>query len=91
NPEKATALISKNKDPQARQLIADYLFNASNEQAKKLKNSLKDLRKERAKTTNDIKEIMVMGDLEEPRPTFILDRGMYNAPTDQVEPGIPET
>ena len=91
NPEKATALISKNKDPQARQLIADYLFNASNEQAKKLKNSLKDLRKERAKTTTDIKEIMVMGDLEEPRPTFILDRGMYNAPTDQVEPGIPET
>lgn len=91
NPEKATALISKSKDPEARQLIADYLFTTSNEQAKQLKNSLKDLRKERAKTTTDIKEIMVMGDLEEPRPTFILDRGMYNAPTEQVEPGIPET
>jgi hypothetical protein len=91
NPEKATDLISKNKAPEASHLIADYLFNTSNEQAKQLKNSLKDLRKERAKTTTDIKEIMVMGDLEEPRPTFILDRGMYNAPTEQVEPGIPES
>ena len=91
NPQKATALLSKSEDPEARQIIADYLFNASNTQAKQLKNSLNNLRKERAKTTTDIKEIMVMGDLEQPRPTFILDRGMYNAPTEQVEPGIPET
>ena len=34
--------------------------------------------------------IMVMGDLPEPRPTFILDRGLYSAPTEQVYPNVPE-
>jgi mono/diheme cytochrome c family protein len=39
---------------------------------------------------NAIPEIMVMGDLPEPRPTYILDRGMYDAPTTEVAPGVPE-
>ncbi|MDR3403577.1 MAG: DUF1553 domain-containing protein [Chthoniobacter sp.] len=33
---------------------------------------------------------MVMSDLPEPRPTFVLRRGQYDAPTDRVEPGVPE-
>lgn len=33
-----------------------------------------------------IPEIMVMGDLPEPRKTFILDRGVYDAPSDEVVP-----
>lgn len=41
-------------------------------------------------TLNAIPEIMVMGDLPEPRPTYVLDRGMYDAPTTPVEPGVPE-
>ena len=41
-------------------------------------------------TLNAIPEIMVMGDLPEPRPTYVLDRGMYDAPTTPVEAGVPE-
>lgn len=33
-----------------------------------------------------IPEIMVMGDLPKPRKTFILDRGVYDAPTKEVKP-----
>lgn len=33
-----------------------------------------------------IPEIMVLGDLPEPRRTFVLDRGVYDAPTDEVQP-----
>lgn len=33
--------------------------------------------------------ISVMGELDEPRPTYILDRGVYDAPTDQVAPSTP--
>ncbi|EPR69856.1 DUF1553 domain-containing protein [Cyclobacterium qasimii] len=90
NPEKAKASISSKGDKNAKELVADYLFKSDHPEANGLRKSMVDLRKERAKTTTDIKEIMVMGDLEKPRPTFILDRGMYNAPTEQVEPGIPE-
>jgi hypothetical protein len=34
-------------------------------------------------------EVMVMRELPQPRPTFILDRGAYDAPTERVEPGTP--
>ncbi len=34
-------------------------------------------------------EVMVMEELREPRPTYILDRGVYDAPTKRVEPGTP--
>jgi hypothetical protein len=34
-------------------------------------------------------EVMTMRDLPSPRPTFVLARGAYDAPTDRVEPGTP--
>lgn len=37
-----------------------------------------------------IKEIMVIREMEVPRPTFILDRGLYDSPSDQVFPNTPE-
>lgn len=33
--------------------------------------------------------ISVMGELDEQRPTYILDRGVYDAPTVEVEPSTP--
>lgn len=39
--------------------------------------------------TKEISEIMVMGDLPSPRPTYILERGQYDAPSQQVYPGLP--
>ena len=35
-------------------------------------------------------QIMVMGDLPEPRPTHVLKRGLYSQPGERVEPGTPE-
>lgn len=35
--------------------------------------------------------ISVMGELEEQRPTYILDRGVYDAPTTEVEPSTPSS
>jgi len=51
---------------------------------------LQKLRKERITKLEPIKEIMVLGDLQKPRPTFVLDRGMYDAPTEEVQPDVPE-
>ena len=33
---------------------------------------------------------MVMADMPEPRQTFMLSRGQYNKPTDEVDAGLPE-
>lgn len=35
------------------------------------------------------KEVMVMGDLPKPRPTYVLKRGMYDSYGDQVYPSTP--
>lgn len=35
-------------------------------------------------------EVMVMRERSKPRATYVLDRGVYDAPTDQVHPGTPE-
>ncbi len=35
-------------------------------------------------------EVMVMKDMSKPRETFVLNRGVYDQPADQVFPGTPE-
>lgn len=35
--------------------------------------------------------VSVMGELDTVRPTFILDRGLYDSPTERVYPGTPES
>lgn len=35
--------------------------------------------------------VSVMGERDEVRPTYILDRGVYDAPTERVYPGTPES
>ena len=42
------------------------------------------------KILQSLPEIMVMKEMPEPRPTFILNRGMYNQPTERVEMNTPE-
>jgi len=39
---------------------------------------------------NPVREIMVMQELPQQRPTYVLRRGAYDAPTDSVSPGVPE-
>ncbi|CAN5452200.1 DUF1553 domain-containing protein [soil metagenome] len=52
---------------------------------------LKKLRQEKLQLINDIPEIMVMEEMKEPKATFVLDRGQYDAPTQKVEPATPES
>lgn len=38
-----------------------------------------------------VPKVMVMADQKEKRPTFMLDRGLYNAPGEEVKSGVPGT
>ncbi|MEM6320813.1 MAG: DUF1553 domain-containing protein, partial [Bacteroidota bacterium] len=52
------------------------------------------LQKERQRlntTTKDVPEIMVMQEMKEPRPSFILERGAYDAHGERVYPNTPKS
>ncbi|MEY2429913.1 MAG: hypothetical protein QOJ40_2798 [Verrucomicrobiota bacterium] len=51
---------------------------------------LRKLREEENALVNGIREIMVMKEMPQHRPTFVLKRGAYDAPGEPVEPGTPE-
>lgn len=87
--EKALS-ISEPTSAENKALLRDYFLNNYNRSYKRLADSLKQVREEENDAMNSIKEIMVMGDLPEPRPTYVLGRGDYDAPEEQVEPGVPE-
>lgn len=53
-------------------------------------NELQAVRKEKFSFIQEIPEIMVMEDMENPRSTFVLDRGVYDSPTDLVTPDVPD-
>ncbi len=47
------------------------------------------LRAEENELLTSLNEVMSMRDLPAPRPTFVLARGAYDAPTERVTPGTP--
>lgn len=51
---------------------------------------LQKLLKQNISLLEDVPEIMVMADMKEPRETFVLNRGQYDEPTEQVFPGTPK-
>ncbi len=71
-------------------LFSYYLANIDDDFSKQLA-ELKKLRDQENKLANSVKEIMGMGDLHTPRPTYVLKRGAYDAHGDTVEPATPES
>ncbi|WP_425236447.1 DUF1553 domain-containing protein [Ulvibacterium sp.] len=61
------------------------------EKLKKERDALREIQLSEVETMDTVQEIMVMGDLDKERPTYILDRGQYDAPTDKVERDVPAT
>lgn len=57
----------------------------------KERQALQQLQKRELQTIDTVQEIMVMGDLDRERPTYILDRGVYDAPTERVSKNVPES
>ncbi len=48
-------------------------------------------RKRLNETTDTLQEVMIMEEMDHPRPTFVLNRGNYNAPGERVYPATPES
>lgn len=58
-------------------------------QYQSLRNRRDMLLEKRNKVDSQIPKVMVMADRQQPRETFILNRGLYNKPMDPVSPKLP--
>jgi len=90
SPEGTKAVLQNPGSSEYQALVKSHFVSHGIPQKKPLLDSLRAKRQQLNELMNAIPEIMVMGDLPQPRPTYVLDRGMYNAPTIEVEPGTPD-
>jgi hypothetical protein len=87
--EQALATGSETRsDEQNKQLFQYYLANFNREFAE-LTEVLHQLRKKQNQLVNPVPELMVMEELPELRPTYLLRRGAYDAPDQEVSPDVP--
>nr|MBI1228727.1 DUF1553 domain-containing protein [Cytophagales bacterium] len=69
--------------------IKQHLDYHTNKEARNKNESLKGLRQEQLKMLEDKKEVMVMKERDRLRKTYILDRGEYNLPLEEVQADVP--
>jgi hypothetical protein len=73
-----------------KKVLEDYYFSAVHQPSIALRNQLKDERNALSDATAGVKELMVMKESDKPKPTFLLERGNYDSPGEQVFPNTPE-
>ncbi|HEX2473228.1 MAG TPA: DUF1549 domain-containing protein, partial [Lacipirellulaceae bacterium] len=75
------ALDAALADPRAhRDVLKEYYFSAIDEPARDAAQKLRDARRKFVEAEEPQQEVPVMAELPEPRPTYILARGAYDAP-----------
>ncbi|MES2733922.1 MAG: DUF1553 domain-containing protein [Bacteroidota bacterium] len=79
---------SQLSEKQRNDLLEYYLINFDQAFAQELA-SATHLRDEENQLLTDQPEVMVMHERKEPRPTFLLSRGAYDAPAERVQPATP--
>lgn len=84
---KAISLLQRAQDTRGISIVSAHRLK--NEPKFIAKNKeLRNLKRERLTVVDTIPEIMVLGETPQPRPTYVLDRGMYDSPTEEVFPNI---
>ncbi|MEM1121048.1 MAG: DUF1553 domain-containing protein [Bacteroidota bacterium] len=71
--------------------LKDYYVTLRRPAFNKIARQLQKERIQLNETTKDIQEVMVMQEMEKPRPSFILERGAYDAHGEQVYPATPKS
>ena len=72
-----------------RELLLAYFLGSHEPRSSDRLKSLAEVREKLNAAVDATTEIMVMRELSKPRPTYVLRRGAYDAPTDPVQAGTP--
>lgn len=74
-------------DQEEQALVSAYALQYYDPEYQAIAQVLKTLREEEHAALDTVPEIMVMREKDPPRKTYVLDRGMYDAPKEEVQPG----
>ncbi|MEY3173481.1 MAG: hypothetical protein RLZZ436_1395 [Planctomycetota bacterium] len=83
------ATPSDKRTPEQQQLIRSYFLDFADPLSKSLRTELAEIPGKRSEIENQIPVTMVMQELPQRRPSFILKRGQYDQPGPQVRAAIP--
>jgi hypothetical protein len=72
-----------------RRNLQEYFLSTVDAEAARARRQLRACREQLCQRLDGIAEIMVMRELPQPRPTYLLQRGAYDAPGTRVPPGTP--
>ncbi len=82
--------IEKNLENERQTRLTEYfLEHGAAEKERQLYAQLKDLREEKAKLEEEIPTVMIMAEMKKPRDTYVLGRGQYDNPKEEVTAGTP--
>jgi hypothetical protein len=84
----SAANLDNYKDGNTRRLLDAFFLVSTNAQWSAYKQSLEAAKVTEEEVMRTIPHVMVMRD-DKPRKTFVLDRGNYETPTDEVAPNVP--
>lgn len=70
-------------------LTAYFLKYSAPAKERQLYAHLGDLRTQESSLQDDIPTVMVMAEMKKPRKTYVLGRGQYDNPKEEVTPGVP--
>ena len=76
--------------PADRKILSNYYFSAVHEPTILARKKLMETRKMLADSTEKVQELMVMQESATPKQTYVLARGVYDAPGEKVYPNTPE-
>ncbi|MBS1790961.1 MAG: DUF1549 domain-containing protein [Acidobacteria bacterium] len=79
----------KRTQAQAWKLRGAFLASVAPDPLKLAYSKLAELREQRQKFVDDLPPLMVMQEMPQPRPAYVLKRGAYDAPGEQVQRAVP--
>jgi len=79
----------KRLDEAEKLLLKDYFIRYFSKDVQKIDVALFQQHKSLNLLTDTLQEVMVMDEMSSPRPSYILDRGQYDSPTEEVKAQTP--
>lgn len=73
------------------EMILDYYLAHYDKEYQGYLETMFKLRTQELELMKDVQEVMVMRDMKMPRKTFLLNRGVWDSPAEEVFPGTPES
>ena len=90
--EKIAAIPAANRSrAQSLKIQGAFLAQTAPDALKQARDTLVELKRQKQSFEDDLPTLMVMEETPQPRPTFLLKRGAYDAPGEKVGRGVPST